>query len=950
MGIRTRLAVSKVIGMTMKSVVNIETGVNWHELNRLFAEAVDLDEMARKRFLREIGNTGLRSELKAMLSAIERADSDGFLGGGALDIGARIIAGKDLASLSRGSILGNYAIVREIARGGMGAIYLAKHRDLDQQVAIKIVKRGMDTDAILDRFLRERDILASLDHPNISKLFDGGVTDDGLPYFVMEYVDGRPITTHCDDNRLDITQRLQLFQKVCSAIAYAHQNLVVHRDIKPTNILVTSGGEPKLLDFGISKVLRPDGPQTETAPEHRLLTPEYASPEQFTGDSITTASDIYSLGVVLYELLSGHRPFELKSRRSIDILKIISEQLPTAPSTARGNAETDNDKWPDATRGAERWRRKLKGDLDNIVLMALRKEPDRRYATVEQFSDDVRRHLENLPVIARAGTFRYNTAKFVKRNTIAAAFAAVALVSMITGLSAAVWQAVEAGRERQIAQERFNDVRSLANKLIDGWDKEMPDSAISDQARARLADISSQYLEDLAADAGDDPELLRELADAYIKIGHTYSYLGIDTDKARTSFRKAEDISRNLLAHRSSDAHTKLLLLKVLEESDSIVFDSSLAEGFNRRREITTLIEDLYPDPSADQGALSKLGVAYAIEGRILGLVGRTEEARARYVKAVEMYRRRVELLETQESSPDNLLRLASAYNSLAADRAMYLSEVEQAVENLRRSTALAEQVLRQSSNNTDRRALGVALSSNAALGDILKLASDVNGSIGPLTACYTLAAASGQVSGVDAFVVRHAQECLLGRAEAYWEIGRSADAMKDVTTAMDDRERFDRFNRDKNARHYRISRSRFFLSAGQLLWRMGRQREAEAAFDKADQSFRAVPEHERANGVRHDLARYLLTVADLHAGLRPCGLARSYEFPTIADHFPYCPATGEVRPFNSETAREQYGQAVSLISLLEAAGNASVTELEFKRIAEERILQLETLKALVSG
>ncbi|MBP9663462.1 MAG: serine/threonine protein kinase [Pyrinomonadaceae bacterium] len=928
--------------MTMKSVVDIETGGRWQELNRLFAEAVGLDEVACKRFLKEVADTKLRSELKAMLSAIERADSDGFLGGGALDAGTRIIAEWRAASLEEGDTLGNYTIVREIAHGGMGAIYLAKHRDLDQQVAIKIVKRGMDTDAILDRFMRERDILASLDHPNISKLFDGGVTDDGLPYFVMEYVDGRPITTYCDNDRLDLTERLQLFQKVCAAIAYAHQNLVVHRDIKPTNILITDEGEPKLLDFGISKVLKPDGLQTETAPELRLLTPEYASPEQFKGDSITTASDIYSLGVVLYELLSGHRPFELKGRRSIDILKIVSEQLPTAPSTVQGNAETDSDNGPATTGDAERWRRKLKGDLDNIVLMALRKEPDRRYATVEQFSEDVRRHLENLPVIARIGTFRYNAAKFVKRNTIAVTFAAVALVSLLTGLSTAIWQAVEARRERQIAQDRFDDVRSLANSLIDGWDKELPESAISDQVRARLANISSQYLEDLAADAGDDPELLRELADAYIKIGHTYSYLGIDIDKARTSLRKAEDISRNLLARRPSDAEAKLLVLRVLEEGDSMVVDSSVADGVKRSREITTLIEDIYPDPSADQAALSKLGVAYGIEGRILGLVGRVEESKAFYAKAVDMYRRRVELLETQESSSDNTLRLASAYNSLAADRAMHLSEVEPALENLRRSTTLAEQVLRRSPNNTDRRALGVALSSHAALGDILKLAGDVDGAIGPLTACHTLAAASGQASGVDAFVVRQAQDCLLGRAEAYWETGRGADAMKDITAAVDDRERFDRYNRDKAAKHYRLSRARFFVSTGQLLLRMGRQSEAKSALDQADQSLKAVPERERNEGFRRDLARYLLTAADLHAGVKPCGLARSYEFPSVADGFPYCPATGETHPVNAEQARKLYSQAIDLISQLQAAGNAFVTELEFKQIAEDRIRDLE--------
>jgi serine/threonine protein kinase len=317
------------------------------------------------------------------------------------------------------SAIGPYRILRKLGEGGMGAVYLAERDDAQykKQVAVKLVKRGMASSLIVRRFRNERQILAALDHPNIGRLLDGGSTEDGLPYFVMEYIEGKPINEYADAQNLSTAARLKLFRKVCAAVHYAHQKLVVHRDIKPSNILVTAEGEPKLLDFGIAKLLDADtaaGLIDTGATAVGMMTPDYASPEQVRGLAVTIATDIYSLGVVLYQLLTGRRPYQIKSLSPQDILQAICEQEPLRPSTAvtraqqtagtEGGSPTGRQTRGEGrtrTFNPDKLRRRLRGDLDNIVLMAMRKEPERRYASVEQFSSDIERHLDGLPVIAR---------------------------------------------------------------------------------------------------------------------------------------------------------------------------------------------------------------------------------------------------------------------------------------------------------------------------------------------------------------------------------------------------------------------------------------------------------------------------------------------------------------------------------------------------------------------
>ena len=340
-----------------------------------------------------------------------------------------------------GTRAGPYRIVSELGQGGMGRVFLAL-RDDDQfqrRVAIKIAHAAQAPD-MLSRFRSERQILAALDHPNMARLLDGGTTEDGVPYLVLEYVEGEPIDRYCDAQQLPVQERLQLFRTVCGAVQYAHQNLVVHRDLKPANVLVTPDGTPKLLDFGIAKLLKPEllgQAPLLTSALNRLMTPEYASPEQVRGEPVTTATDVYSLGVLLYELLTGCRPLRLEGQSPTDLARIVSEVEPEPPSAAvlwpaeRADGRTAEQRSRSRGTSPEKLRRMLEGDLDNILLMALRKAPARRYASVEQLADDVRRHLEGLTVRARKDTIRYRTRTFIRRNrywvgTAAAFFALVA--------------------------------------------------------------------------------------------------------------------------------------------------------------------------------------------------------------------------------------------------------------------------------------------------------------------------------------------------------------------------------------------------------------------------------------------------------------------------------------------------------------------------------------------
>jgi non-specific serine/threonine protein kinase/serine/threonine-protein kinase len=515
----------------------------WQQVKSIFEAAITLDQDERAAFLSDScrEDTQLLALVNRLISADERAEA--FLESSPVE---SLLAGE--ANTWIGQRVGHYRIVEELGRGGMGAVYLAHREDeFEKVVALKIIKRGMDSDDMLRRFRNERQILAQLDHPNIARLLDGGTTDDGLPYFVMEYVDGATIDDYAEQHRLSISDRLKLFRQVCAAVSYAHQHLAIHRDIKPSNILVTSEGIPKLLDFGIAKLLSPGARPAETMTGMQMMTPEYASPEQARGESlITTATDIYSLGIVLYELLTGESPYEFPTRRVDEVARVICETEPLRPSKIATAEHPER----------RSINRQLRGDIDNILLMSLRKDPARRYSSVEQFSEDIRRHLEGLPVIARPDTLWYRSSKFINRNRAASIGGALVALSLVVGLAATIYQARVANRERERAERRFKEVRELAHSVVFKYHDAIAELPGSTKVREMLVKDALQYLDQLSQEAAGDRSLQRELALAYLKVGNVQgriydANLG-DVTGALASYRKAITLLE-ALAQNSSD-------------------------------------------------------------------------------------------------------------------------------------------------------------------------------------------------------------------------------------------------------------------------------------------------------------------------------------------------------------------------------------------------------------
>lgn len=460
--------------------------------------------------------------------------------------------------------IAQYRIVGKLGTGGMGDVYRAVRADdqYEKQVAIKLVRQGLDTQSVYARFRKERQILAGFEHENIARLIDGGTTDEGHPYFVMELVEGQPIDAYCDERKLGIGARLDLLRTVCSAVQYAHQRLVVHRDIKPSNIQVTADGVPKLLDFGIATILSPHPDSPEAAPTvtaQPVMTPQFASPEQFRGELITTAADVYSLGVVLYKMLTGRLPYRVESDSPYDLAHAVCEGEPEKPSTAVGRTGQSRAGQsmghknsalltPESVSGfrntsPDKLRSTLSGDLDQILLKALRKEPQRRYSSAQGFAEDLRAYTLGLPVSARRGTFSYRSGKFIKRNKVSLAVTAVVAVIMIAGAVAIVREARIARTQQARAERRFNDVRALANSLLFDIHDSIRDLPGSTAARKLLVDRALKYLDSLSQESGDIPDLQRELAAAYERVGDVqgnsqFANLG-DTAGSIASYRKA---------------------------------------------------------------------------------------------------------------------------------------------------------------------------------------------------------------------------------------------------------------------------------------------------------------------------------------------------------------------------------------------------------------------------
>jgi serine/threonine protein kinase len=537
----------------------------WEQVKQLVGEAMTLEARERESFVDRIckGDSELQREVRSLLTFHDQAGTD-FLNGPAVDLEHPTSAAPAVARRQR---IGPYEITEEIGRGGMGEVYRAVRADgqYTKEVAIKLVQGG--SGVLMERFRNERQILASLDHANIARLLDGGTTEAGVPYLVMELIEGTRIDDYCEQHRLSVEERLPLFLRVCDAVQFAHQRLIIHRDLKPGNILVTADGVPKLLDFGIAKILEvePEGGQGEsTMTLFRLLTPQYASPEQVRGEPITTASDVYSLGVVLYELLTGRSPYPKASSAPHEAARAACEYEPLKPSTvvrsggdaARDLTSKDESAGAAYVVGPDRLAKQLKGDLDNIVLKALRKEPERRYASVEQFAADIRRNLANLPVVARKDTAGYRASKFVRRHRAGVGAAAAVAVVLVAGL-------VITMREARIAERRFNDVRSLSNSLIFDVHDSIKDLPGSTSARKIIVDRALRYLNVLAQESAGDLGLQRELATAYERVGsvqgdYLENNLG-DSKGTLASYQKALEIRKQINA-KSDDWNDRLAL------------------------------------------------------------------------------------------------------------------------------------------------------------------------------------------------------------------------------------------------------------------------------------------------------------------------------------------------------------------------------------------------------
>jgi eukaryotic-like serine/threonine-protein kinase len=654
----------------------------WQQVRELFHGAMERSHEERAAYLDQAcSNPDVRQEVESLLRFHDQ-DSQ------AMERSAVGLLTRSVADAEHdrwiGNRIGPYQVIAKIGEGGMGSVYRAVRVEEQylKQVAIKVVRTGLSSDHYLRRFRNERQIMASLDHPNIAHLLDGGATDDGTPYFVMEYIEGRRIDAYCDELKLATTARLQLFLEVCGAVQYAHQHLIVHRDLKPGNILITAKGHPKLLDFGIAKLLEPElflQTTDVTATLMKPMTPEYASPEQIQGEPVTTVSDVYSLGVLLYRLLTGHAPYRVEGQPLHELARTISESEPARPSLVidRVEEETSHDgatikltpEYVSGTRDGEPQvlRHRLAGDLDNILLKALRKEPARRYVSVEQFAEDVRRHLDGMPVLARKDTIRYRTAKFIKRHRIGVAAAVLLAATLVGGIVATSWQAHIARQQRHRAEQRFNDVRQLANALIFDVDGAIADLPGSTSARQLLVKNAVQYLDRLAGEAKDDQSLQRELATAYTKLADVqgnpfHANLG-DTGGALENYRKVTTIWEQLSASNPQDRDTQFsLAMSYRWLGQMLVSTGDLQGGLANASKALAIMEPLVRADPQNVKLLDQIENVYELIGDIYGGNGLSANL-GDPVVAVENHRKALASAETRvRVNPNN----PSARNGVA--------------------------------------------------------------------------------------------------------------------------------------------------------------------------------------------------------------------------------------------------------------------------------------------
>ena len=597
-------------------------------VQELFDKAVDLEPDARREFLYKAanGDDTLVTEVEALLRHDEESNDSLF-------VSVKDQASSAFADKPRRETIGKYRVVRELGQGGMGTVYLATRDDDEyrKEVAIKLVPAVVDRDELMRRFRAERQIMASLEHPNIARLLDGDTTRDGVPYVVMEYVRGQPIDAYCADKQLGIDEKLKLFLRVCDAVSHAHRNLVVHRDIKPGNILISEDGEPKLLDFGIAKILDTDADPALTRSGMRLMTPEYASPEQARGGTVNTSSDVYSLGVLLHKLLTGALPYELDTREIGGVEKVICEQPPTRPGAV--NPAVDS-------------------ELDDIVAMALRKEPERRYGTVAAFAGDIDRYQSNQPITARRDSVGYRASKFYRRNRASVIASAAAIIAFVTIVS---FNTPQLATERDIANAEADKARRVSELLGNVMEASGPEVALGEAITA--TDLLDHGAERARGELADEPELLAELLAV---VANTYQSLDM--------FAESYSVANEALTLRR----------QALGPDEPRVADSLFDVGYaniyrGRMEEAEQAFEEALEIYEARYGSQPHVGKAATMRelSYVYFMTGRIEEGHAAIGRA---------LPEMQTLFPDGSEELAATLN-IQALSAMRSNDLQAAID-----------------------------------------------------------------------------------------------------------------------------------------------------------------------------------------------------------------------------------------------------------------------------
>jgi serine/threonine protein kinase len=905
----------------------------WQRVQELFEAAVDLPVAERSALLDRActGDASLRSEVESLFQY--DTEESRPLTALVRDLAATLVSGEAIA----GRRFGAYRMVRPIGSGGMGDVYLARRDDghFEKSVAIKLVRAGLDTRAVHDRFRYERRILAQLDHPYIGKLLDGGATPEGLPYFVMEYIEGKPIHEYCASHHLTIAAKCELFLKVCEAVSYAHRNLVIHRDLKPSNILVTEDGSPKLLDFGIAKLLTPDAADvamTLTAPFANPLTPDYASPEQVRGQALNTTTDVYSLGAVLFQLLTGERPHRIKTYATPEVERAVClEEIRKPSATISGPLQ-----------------RQLRGDLDNIVLMAMRKEPERRYQSAAEFGADIQRHLKSLPVVAREDTALYRTRKFLTRHRFGVLAAALVVVALSAGVvstdierrraeqaravaeaqrkvaetqrqsaeqqrelaqrehaeaasqrdaalrsrAQAEVKSQEADDQRRRAQQRMRQLLGLANESLFKVHDTIATLPGATEARKRLVGTTLQYLDQLAKEGDRDTGLMDLLVTGYGALASVQGYpyrpnLG-DVSGALASYAKAAPILDRMLLQSPKRPELLLEAISIYQGWGELLNSmGKRVEALDRLRKALAAADLLVSLKPGDRKALTQAGLMH--HSIALGVV--TVDAPLASEHALKGLAIFSQLVKERHQDMESLNSLASSY-LLVSNAAYRLGRSAESVGYLRQAVAIREGLVRESPNDVlIQRNLMIAYGS---LGDHLGgpfLSKNLGDTAGALQSYKNAAEIAQRLYKADP-ADRLARSDL---ATALMRVGMTLEQPGEIAESLDDLRRAETLCRQMSATDANDPRPRSLLAT--IYESIGRRMEQQGESERAIASYRdaleigdalmATDVKNASNYVQEHKAYQALSVLLARMGRRDAALLYAGKMVAQAEKFP---------------------------------------------------------------